>query len=193
MTDLDALPFATPGVEERPALAPPRRCLHPRDKRQHREDGVIACTRCGRDLDPERARRGKSSRRLGGDQERRIERVYGPRKVGEFGDPVDHAGAEWKWQSKATRALRPHWLALIDRPTWQADLPASILRPLERMAPYYPHLAPVVIRSYVRAGVRPDDYLFVRSADWPWAPRSGYWVVPGTEWLDYLGRDEVTP
>lgn len=148
------------------------------------------CVNCRHVVDPVAIRRGRSSRRLGGDTERRIERVYGPRKVGEYGDPVDHIGVDWKWQSKATRGDKPRWLAAVLKPLWRATLPAWIVGPIERMTPYYPDHKPVVIRSYVRPGVRAEDFLFVRGHEWPFNQRSsGYWVIPGTEWLDWLGRD----
>jgi hypothetical protein len=164
---------------------------------------VLRCVRCPAIRDEVRARRGKSSRRLGADQERRIERVYGPRKVGEFGDAVDHLGRLWKWQSKATRAVPPLWLAKISEPTYFAELPAFVASAMSHMDGIAQHLAPLVIRSYVRNGGKAEgrtrDWMFVKVADYraeagldganegAW---SGYMVIPGAWWLDHFGRDE---
>lgn len=164
----------------------------PKCRRHIWTDATIpaSCSRCNQPRDDARVRLGKSARRLGGDQERRIERIYGPRKVGEYGDPVDHLGRDWKWQSKATREAKPLWLSAVLLPTWRETVPAWVITALERMEPYHSELKPVVIRSYVRRGVRPEDYLFIRGYQWPMQQRaSGYWVIPGTDWLDYLGTD----
>ena len=123
-----------------------------------------ACRRCGALRNPVAVRRGKSSRRLGGDQERRIERVYGPTKIGERGDPVDHLGRLGKWQSKATRNAVPRWLA----------------DPMRKMAGLYGDRIPLLILSFVKPGVTPEDYI----------------VIAGRDWLALHGRDsdeEIQP
>ena len=145
--------------------------------------------------DPERARRGKSSARLGKDQERRIERVYGPRKVGEFGDAVDHLGRDFKWQAKATRKAPPAWLAAIDGPTWRGMIPQSVLRPMAHMSGLGGTRRPLVIRSYVHQGLPTRDWIFVLAIDWldlhGAAPiELGYMVMSGSRFLDIHGRDE---
>lgn len=217
MTTLDDLDL----FAETPAMlapAPPRKCRHPKANRiTHRiSEGwsrevdmesylvvverprtVTVCGRCGVTIDETRARRGTSARRLGGDAERRIERLYGPRKIGERGDPVDHIGRVWRWQSKATRALPPLWLAAIAEPTPLGKLPASIEVPYWGMAGHYAELLPVVIRSYVHVGARTRDWLFVHHGDaanelgLPAVPPPFRWyVVPGDWFLDHFGRDE---
>lgn len=150
---LDDLPFYPPETPANPAAPAPRKC------RRHewvRGDGYTAlettltCDRCGHVQDRSRVRRGKSSRRLGGDQERRIERVYGPTKIGERGDPVDHLGKLGKWQSKATRGPVPRWLA----------------DPMTKMAGLYGGRIPLLILSYVRQGVPTEDYIVISGRDW---------------------------
>jgi hypothetical protein len=159
--------------------------------------------------DPAASRRGRSSDRLGKDQERRIERVYGPRKVGEFGDAVDHLGRDFKWQSKATRQPIPIWLADLAE---HSRLPVSITDPMRKMEPLGGTRRPLVIRSYVRHGVPTRDYIFVRFRDW-WdlhgprpanvairviGPSDGalaergetFVVMAGSTFLELHGRDE---
>ena len=153
-----------------------------------------ACLRCGHPRDPAASRRGKSSVRLGKDQERRIERVYGPRKVGEYGDAVDHLGRDFKWQAKATRSDPPKWLAAITEPTWRAIVPKSILDPMAHMSGIGGMRRPLVIRSYVHHGVPTRDWLFLIWADWyrlhAGDPHGyGYLVIPGAVFLELHGPD----
>jgi hypothetical protein len=207
---LDDFPFAPPDSQPNLGAAPARRCLHPKVSRVFVPDagpipgqplsGQITCGRCGAVIDPFRARRGRSARRLGGDTERRIERVYGPRKIGERGDPVDHIGRVWRWQSKATRSLPPLWLAAIAEPRPLEKLPASLEVPYWGMRGHYAELLPVVIRSYVHVGTRTRDWLFVHHGDaanelgLPVPPPPFRWyAVPGGWWLDHFGRDEARP
>jgi hypothetical protein len=156
--------------------------------------------------DPVKARRGKSADRLGKDQERRIERVYGPRKVGEYGDAVDHLGRDFKWQAKATRKAPPLWLAAIDEPTWLPIVPKSVLDPMAHMTGIGGARRPVVIRSYVHQGVPTRDWIFLTWVDWyphhggepwpsgwasTWHGGFGYVVMPGSAFLDLHGPDAM--
>ena len=166
-------------------------------------DGESWCVRCSAIRDPAASRRGRSADRLGKDQERRIERTYGPRKVGEYGDPVDHLGRDFKWQSKATRGLPPKWLAAITAPMWRPILPKAVLGPMAHMVGIGGARRPLVIRSFVHHGVATRDWLFARDRDW-WAfhqgsgapsggflvPTHGYLVIPGADFLELHGRDE---
>ena len=156
--------------------------------------GISGVCACGHELDVAASRRGRSSDRLGKDQERRIERVYGPRKVGEFGDAVDHLGRDFKWQSKATRSLPPKWLAAITVPTWYPIIPKSILGPMAHMTGIGGTRRPLVIRSFVRQGVATRDWLFLADTDWGafhWVGFGvGYVVIPGADFLEIHGRDE---
>jgi hypothetical protein len=156
--------------------------------------GPWMCHICGRLKDEPKSRRGKSSARLGKDQERRIERVYGPVKVGEFGDACDHLGRDWKWQAKATRKDPPAWLAAITAPTWRPMVPKSVLHPMAHMTGIGGTRRPLVIRSYVRHGVATRDWLFVVAADWcalhGGETPPGYLVIPGPDFLAFHGRDE---
>jgi len=163
------------------------------------------CVRCDKPYSPAASRRSKSSVRLGKDQERRIERVYGPRKVGEYGDAVDHLGRDFKWQAKATRSDPPKWLAAITEPTWRPIVPKSILDPMAHMSGIGGMRRPLVIRSYVHHGVATRDWLFVVGVDWfrlygtgsirgfggfviP-GGAFGYVVMPGSAFLDLHGPD----
>ena len=150
-TDLDALLAANPPIPESAVTLV-------RSEPRHRhvwwtvirgidDDLVTECQvkSCGK-LWVEQAaqsRRGRSSDRLGKDNERRIEKLYGPRKVGQFGDPVDHVGRVFKWQARATRTTPQLWLSRIDEPVSLPDPPEWVTVPLNAMQPYYPELAPV--------------------------------------------------
>jgi len=96
-----------------------------------------------------RQRAGKRARRLGVDQERAFEKEHGPRKIGEFGDPVDHIGTFGKYQSKATRAAVP-----------------SMLRNIDRMDGYYLEKVPILVQRFVRHGVRTETFITLRLSDW---------------------------
>jgi len=174
----------------RPGAAPPRKC------KRHAWYGS-SCSRCGKDRDATASRRGRSSDRLGKDQERRIESVYGPRKVGEFRDAVDHLGRDFKWQAKSTRKAPPKWLAAISEPTFVEILPSSILDPMAHMMGIGGIRFPLVIRSYVHQGVPTRDWLFVVASQWhrlhgkpPGHEDFGYVVIPGASFLDIHGSDE---
>lgn len=154
------------------------------------------CT-CGAHLDLAAPRRGRSARRLGGDTERRLERVYGPRKVGEFGDAIDLIGRDFVWQSKATRRDDwPNWLMLVDGPVIR-PAPALVIRCAAAMAPIANGKAPLVIQSLVRQGVPTEDRIWVRAIDWMHlhgglTPDAGSWLVmSGETFLAIHGRDEA--
>jgi hypothetical protein len=111
-------------------------------------DGPI-CRRCGAVRNPDAARRGKSARRLGGDQERAFEREHGPTKIGERGDPVDHLGAFGKYQVKSTRSAVPARLRVIDR-----------------MDGLYGDRTPILVQRFVHQGRKTETYLTLRLRDW---------------------------
>lgn len=194
--DLDAALAATPAAPESAlgGTATPR--SHRHQWLEYFDHDGATCAWCGKPKDEQRSRRGKSSARFGKVQERRIERVYGPRKVGEFGDAVDLLGRDWKWQSKATRTAPPIWLVSVDAP--EAHAPSAlVLGASEAMLPLAPHLFPLVIRSHVANGIGTRDWIWVRAADWTalhgdaqgsqWLP----WVVmSGEAFLKINGRDE---
>lgn len=204
MTDLDRLPFHD-GHESPPTpngAKGAKPCKHHHllrrfvvtDFATHPVTGYSECGRCHARLDPTAARRGRSSDRLGKDQERRIERVYGPRKVGEYGDAVDHLGQDFKWQAKATRKEPPKWLAAITEPTWLAIVPKSVLDPMAHMSGIGGMRRPLVIRSYVHQGVPTRDWLFLIWHDWyrlhGGDPHGyGYIVMPGSAFLELHGPD----
>lgn len=150
------------------------------------------CWRCGSLRDVVRSRRGKSAARFGKDQERRIERVYGPRKVGEYGDAIDLLGATFKWQSKATHAAPPLWLVSVDSPVVHRPS-RTVLGAAEAMLPLRPDLQPLVITSYVSPkGTR--DWIWVWCCTWfgmhgGTDPGPGMVVMSGAHFLDIHGRD----
>ena len=150
--------------------------------------------RCGQVQRPETTRKARSSVRLGKDQERRIEKVYGPLKVGERGDAIDLLGHDFKWQSKATRGLIPRYLSSID--AWSGvQTRAWMRRPLRAMEPLHRDLRPLLIRSYVHVGLPVKDYIIVRSSDWAElhggpTPLTELVCLTGHEFLALHGRDE---
>lgn len=151
----------------------------------------IACWRCGAIRDVTRSRRGKSADRLGKDQERRIEREYGPRKVGEYGDAIDLLGRDFAWQSKATRSAMPAWLAAVDEPVLH-ESPVIVAASVTAMLPILGARYPLVIQSWVHHGVRTRDRIWVRAIDWcslhggAW---QGWLVMSGECFLRVHGRD----
>ena len=159
------------------------------------EDGDwrLSCA-CGHRQDVEATHRGRSSSRLGKDTERRIERQYGPRKVGEFGDAIDLLGKTWKWQAKATRSPVPRWVGKLDE--WgPIDAKAWITDPIEHMEPLRRDLRPLLVRSWVRHGARTIDVIIVRSSDWAEehgcpVPMGEFMAMTGEFFLDCNGRDE---
>jgi hypothetical protein len=108
------------------------------------------CARCGKPKNEIRSRRGKSSRRLGNDGERRSEKRYGWRKTGEFGGIDDLVGTLHVVQQKTTRSAPPlRWKGIFAR----LD---------ERAA----GRIPLILLSFVRAGVDTEDFVIVRGKDW---------------------------
>lgn len=154
---------------------------------------------CGAVLDPTGTRRGRSSDRLGKDQERRIQKLYGPRKIGQFGDAIDLLGRVWKWQSKATRGQMSAWMRSVDRPIGHTA-PAIVTDAEAAMRSLRPDLRPLVIQSFIAHGVPTIDRIWVRCEDW--RGEHGYscglhpdecwqWMVMDGRWfLDVNGRDE---
>jgi hypothetical protein len=111
---------------------------------------TVRCLRCGKVRDIVRARRGKSSRRLGHDGERRSEKRYGWTKVGEFGGITDLQGTLAIVQQKTSRRAPP--------PAWM-----SIFRALEARAG---GRIPLILLSFVKQGVDTEDFVVIRGRDW---------------------------
>lgn len=102
VADLDALPFATPGVEERPALAGPRKCRRHEwvwagDLPEHGE----RCRFCYRLRDAVASRRGRNNRNRGNAIEREIAAKLGLRRVGQYGGADDVRGDLFAAQVKS--------------------------------------------------------------------------------------------
>jgi hypothetical protein len=125
-----------------------RKCSHPR--RLRFTDPYGRWCQCGHEFDPTTVRRGRSSRRLGSDGERRSEKRYGWRKTGEFGGIDDLVGKLCIVQQKTTRAAAPaKWKGIFAR----LD---------ERAA----GRVPLILLSFVKAGVDTEDFVLVRGRDW---------------------------
>lgn len=152
---------------------------------------------CGAQRDLDAPRRGRSAARLGKDQERRIERVYGPHKVGEFGDAIDLLGMDFAWQSKATRDPMPAWLRAVDEPVLHTPT-ALVVNAAAAMDPIRAHRLPLVIQPFIaRTGT--TDRIWVRALDWwhlhggPEPTPTAWAVMSGAAFLTIHGRDEETP
>ena len=154
--DLDDLPFQW--EDEAPPPEPIER--EPRKCRRHDwafepggfGDGIAAyrCRRCGRPRDDGLVRRGRSSRRLGHDGERRSEKRYGWRKTGEFGGIDDLMGKLAVVQQKTTRAAPPvRWKSIFAR--------------LEGRAA---GRIPLILLSFVHSGKDTEDFVVIRGQDW---------------------------
>lgn len=111
---------------------------------------IYVCRRCHAVRDETRARRGKSSRRLGHDGERRSEKRYGWRKVGEYGGITDLEGTLAIVQQKTSRRAPPV--------AWKSIFAALEGRSGGRI--------PLILHSFVRAGVDTEDFIVIRGRDW---------------------------
>jgi hypothetical protein len=162
MTDLDELDlFTDPDWPPSPVVErEPRKCRRHVWAKVYLTDlinGVdttyeymTQCERCHAIRDEAKARRGKSSRRLGHDGERRSEKRYGWRKVGEFGGITDLEGTLAIVQQKTSRRAPPAaWL--------------SIFRALETRAG---GRIPLVLLSFVKQGIDTEDFIVIRGRDW---------------------------
>ena len=194
--NIDDVLATVPAASESAVSTMRARCRHRWGRYEGPEaDHAGICLRCGAHMDLTLTRRGRSSARLGKDQERRIERVYGPLKVGEFGDAIDLRGRDFAWQSKATRSPMPSWLALVDGPTSHAPS-TMIAAAATAMLPILAGRAPLVIQSFI--GQRTTiDRIWVRCRDWQPlhgvehdASECGVWYVMSGIWfLTEHGRD----
>lgn len=173
MTDLDA---ALADTVPEPVTAITATTPH------HVHDWTV-CT-CGARRDLDAPRKGRSARRLGGDTERRIQKLYGPRKVGQFGSAIDLEGRVWKWQSKATRDAPSAWLREVRRPV--GHVPPTIVTESEyAMRALRQDLRPLVIQSFITAGRPTIDRIWVRCEDWRGEHGIGCGLHPAEcwEWL----------
>lgn len=160
-------------------------------------DGQEVCGVCRKVRDAVKAKRSRSSVRLGKDVERRLAKRFGWVKVGQHGDAVDLIGKFVKVQSKATRDPVPAYLGYVNgiAPIEAHDW---VTKPLAKMDALYPHKWPVLALSFVHAGVPTTTFLIVRADDWStfypaWAPPSNasatHFVIEAWYWLDVVGKD----
>jgi hypothetical protein len=154
MTEYDDLPFSKPSDV---VVETPRKCRRHDWVKHYMYDNAGAaelvrtsCSRCPAVRDETRARRGKSSRRLGHDGERRSEKRYGWAKVGEFGGITDLQGTLAIVQQKTSRREAPK--------AWQ-----SIFRALEARAG---GRIPLILLSFVHQGNDTEDFIVIRGKDW---------------------------
>lgn len=160
-------------------------------------DGREVCTVCFRVRDKTAEKRSRSAVRLGKDTERRLAKRFGWTKVGQAGDAVDLLGKTVKVQSKSTRDHYPAYFpgyGIV--PLREMDW---ITEPIEKMAPLYPSLNPVLAKSYVTRG-KPTETWLVVSAEWwdetygpRWSPPNPlghpYYLISGDYWLDVAGLE----
>ncbi len=158
-SDLDALPFAS---DDEPTArstvsGKPRAHRHvwywseEQVDPQSRVLGMVErCKSCRRLKDLARTKLGKSSRRLGNDQERRAERRYGWEKIGERGQMTDLRGKLMKVQMKASRRKAPALFRTVF-PALDQSVDGRI---------------PAILLSYVKAGVGTEDFIVIRGSDW---------------------------
>ena len=147
MTDLDWLPPANQTL----AVPTPRRHRHvwtPLPGANAPQDTMYGCLQHAETVyrDETRARRGKSSRRLGNDGERRSEKRYGLQKIGERGEITDLRGTIWKVQQKTSRRAVPA--------TWRAIFSQLDATKDGREA--------AIIVSFVKQGFPTQDFWIVR-------------------------------
>jgi hypothetical protein len=153
VTSLDEIPNLFAAQDTAPVVPTPRR--HKHVWYRVADDTGNAAFICMSHAEPvvrdeTKARRGKSSRRLGHDGERRSEKRYGWRKVGEYGGITDLEGTLAIVQQKTSRRAPPAaWL--------------SIFRALEARSG---GRIPLVLLSFVRAGVDTEDFIVLRGRDW---------------------------
>ncbi len=148
MTDLDeALVGTEPAPESARSTATVRRCRHPKARRITL-GALTACGICLLEVDPVKARRGKTARDYGNRAELKVARTYGGEKVGHHGGPVDVRGKDWHTQVKTHRRLPPaEWRKVF------AALEASTDR------------LPRLLLRFVHDG-GPTDYIVVPGKAW---------------------------
>ena len=155
MTDLTWPP--TP-VDDMALERKPRRCLHPKWKR---ENGT--CTACGKALDPEVARRGRNNRARGNAIERDIAAKLGLRRVGQYGGADDIRGLAFAGQVKSGAAFpEKFWRWLRAVPVNAGE--TALLIVTDAPGPGHPRRAVVVLELEdwaalhgPLAGVREDE------------------------------------
>jgi len=108
------------------------------------------CRLCGLDANSTARGRGRSSSRLGKDQERRAERTYGWEKIGERGEGTDLRGRFAEVQMKSTRRAVPA--------TWQESFRKLDATKEDRV--------PLLLLSFVRQGVPTQDFILLKGSDW---------------------------
>jgi hypothetical protein len=104
MTDLTWPPVAP---DDMALERKPRRCLHPKWKRELRSSEIGTFTYCGscqKMLDPAVARRGRNNRARGNAIEREIAAKLGLRRVGQYGGADDIRGLAFAGQVKSGTA-----------------------------------------------------------------------------------------
>ena len=161
MNSLDDLLAATPASPEtaRTAVSSDRKCRRHEwatitvayfDGNGDPLPSPVVCIRCHVTRDPVKSRRGKSSARLGKDQERRAEKRYGWEKIGERGEKTDLRGRFAKVQQKATRRAPP----VLFRDVF-AGLDAT-----------RDGRVPLLLLTYIRQGLPAEDYIVMRGETW---------------------------
>lgn len=136
-----------PSMTARPATAPPPKC------KRHRwtdKTDPPSCSRCGHPKDEARVRAGRNNRTRGGRHELAVSRLYGGRKVGPLGGPVDNIGTMFAVQVKTHHSMPPK--RLLD-----------LFMAMDSGAG---GRVTVVLDRYLRPGLPPIDLFTVRGPDW---------------------------
>jgi hypothetical protein len=104
-----------PPTEPRPALASPRKCLHPRYGRKPLPNGDVQCGRCDKVIAAASARRGRIARQSGNTAERDWCKRLRFTRVGHFGGVEDGLATNGMFvgQAKSFAAGRfPTWMSV---------------------------------------------------------------------------------
>jgi hypothetical protein len=141
LDDLDLFPAP---AGPRPGAPTRKFCRHPRDARRTTDDGQPVCTRCGKDLDPTMARRGRNNRARGNAIERAVAHDLGLRRVGQYGGPEDIAGLAFVGQVKSGKSFPERLWSWLHQVPVAADQ-TRILIVTDAPGPGHPRRALVVL------------------------------------------------
>lgn len=156
---VEDIPWGDPPPEQ-VTVAKPRKCPHPRDRRDWTEgEPAPHCGVCGHRFDPAVLKRNRNNRKRGVRYESIIARRYGGEPVGALNLPEDIRGIEYRTQVK----------------THQGSAPAMWRKAFAALEAGRDARTPRLVVCYLAGpGVPADEYVVVR----------------GRDWLERFGRDE---
>lgn len=125
--DVEMLPFVEPVVEV--TYRRPKPCRHPKDKRRSLEDGGLACTACGRDIDPARMTIGRRAAKRGKTIQRQRIEALGGRNLAGNNPNLDGLGLAFAYESKSGPAAFSErvWRWLTDIPVRASETKVLIV------------------------------------------------------------------